>query len=175
MEDVKSLNRKLNLVLILLAFVLFFAFTIARSKDIKILQTKVVNAQGQKADSNYDIWLRNGFKGTEYDFLLWQKGQSGSDGKNSVSQTTILKETLPINGKDGSSCSVSEDESYVYFKCTDGSNVTLEKPKDGEDGADSGRVQFQTNPKTCNKEYKYDNTKLWIVLVRDPDCVVKNG
>jgi hypothetical protein len=44
-------------------------------------------------------------------------------------------EAVHTVAKDGSSCSVSETDSLVRISCTDGTESTFDKPKDGKPGA----------------------------------------
>lgn len=46
---------------------------------------------GQDGRSAYQIWLDNGYEGSEMDFLTWLRGASGRDGRDG----------LAINGQDG--------------------------------------------------------------------------
>ena len=83
---------------------------------------------GENGKSAYEIWLSNGYTGTQGDFLNWLKGEKGTDGINGV------------DGKDGTN---GEDGKSAYEIWLDNGNtgtqadfLTWLKGQDGTNGTD---------------------------------------
>lgn len=99
-------------------------------------------------DSAYEVALKNGFEGTEEEWLASLKGEKGKDGN--VDFTELTPEQMEsIKGKDGESVTVTnitestEDGGINVITFSDGSKVTIRngsKGDDGEDGKDGVSV-----------------------------------
>ena len=152
----KDINKRVNLLTLLNILTLIFVLALSfQNPTVVNPTTSVVGKNG-----------RDGKDGI------------GQDGKNAVSYVQTVKQIEqlpPVNGINGDSCSATNDASGdVAFECG-GTRAVLKQPLSGVDGTDGRTVQFQTNQDTCFVQYKYDDSRSWNDLVRDPDCEPQNG
>lgn len=68
------------------------------TRKATLAQMRDLIPAGEEGASAYEIWLDEGFEGTEADFLDWLRGEDGQDGKGRTGRTAIRGRTdsLPI-------------------------------------------------------------------------------
>lgn len=99
---------------------------------------------GTDGKSAYQIWLDNGYTGTETDFLEWLKGKDGADGKDGTNGTNGIdgvNGTNGVDGKDGANGTNGVDGRSAYQIWLDNGNTGSEtdflewlKGANGKDG-----------------------------------------
>ena len=150
-------TRKITLGLLLLLFCLIIAcFAACSNGDSGSNGTN--GKDGANGKSAYEIWLDNGYQGSEQDFLEWLKGedgkngkdgQDGQDGQNGANGKSAYEIWL-ANGHTG-----SEEDFLEWLKGEAGKNgqdgingkdgQNGENGKDGKDGQDgqNGKSAFE--------------------------------
>ena len=84
---------------------------------------------GKDGKSAYEIWLANGYSGTQSDFLNWLKGENGINGTDGVDGEDGKDGTNGIDGKDGIGVktAVIDDNGDLIITLTDGSILNAGK------------------------------------------------
>lgn len=89
---------------VILGIIIFLAFALATAQNQT--QQQVINQYLTKGNglSAYEVAVKNGFNGTEVEWIKSLKGDAGNDSVSKETtvhtQTTVI-EQVPINGEDG--------------------------------------------------------------------------
>ena len=88
--------------IVIIGIVVFLAFSLAASNQI---QQQTINQYISKGSglSAYEVAVKNGFVGTESDWLISLNGKDSVSKETTVHTETQVIEQVPINGKDGQS------------------------------------------------------------------------
>lgn len=166
----KGISRRVNVLTILNVLILIFVLFISLNNPTPLTTTTNITAKPNDGKNAYQLALDSGFVGTQSDYMDSLKG------KDSVSIKTTEKtlQEKPVNGLDAKPCEVSLADTGYYLNCPN-SSVLIPRPVDGTNGEDGDTILFRTNGSTCKVEYKYGNKRVWVELVRDPDCEPQNG
>lgn len=141
---------------LLLILILVLLFTLFREPDKQI--NNYAGAPGPQGDSAYQIAVKNGFMGTELEWLQTLKGndpivKDGRDGQNGV------------NGKDGKN---AISDSMTVEKQT---IIERTVPEKGDRGNDGRTPQLDYNEETGDVEVWYEGDTFRSVLI--PACALK--
>ena len=134
-------KRKKIIGLLLMSCALAFTLSATACSDGK---DGIDGVNGTDGKSAYQIWLDNGYTGTEADFLEWLKGEDGTDGKDGTNGNNGIdgvNGTNGVDGKDGANGTNGVDGRSAYQIWLDNGNTGNEtdflewlKGADGKDG-----------------------------------------
>ncbi len=131
-------KRKKIIGLLLMSCALAFTLSATACSDGK---DGIDGVNGTDGKSAYQIWLDNGYTGTETEFLEWLKGEDGTDGKDGTNGIDGVNGTNGVDGKDGANGTNGVDGKSAYQIWLDNGNTGSEtdflewlKGEDGKDG-----------------------------------------
>lgn len=109
-------------------------------------------ADGINGKSAYEIWLDNGYTGTQGDFLEWLKGNDGKNGTNGGDGLSAY-EIWGANGHSG-----TQTDFLVWLKGQNGSDgLDGADGKDGQNGLSAYEIFLRYNPDYLGDEEQWIN------------------